>query len=414
MPDYKEKIAKFLRTDTETISRLEFAMEAATGKKDIITKIVVENDKVVEEKNKILGVGNPDAQKIFAALLQKVKATDQALYEFMGRPQFNRSDCCQVFVQIIKDIAGDKNGFFLKEEKMRDFLILNPPKNILQSLGYADVKEALAKEDLYEIFAALRFAEDPHWLNDVFFRPFLDLHPDSFEKRPIKIIFLKDKWLEIGRQYVAKKLHHISHLKEAGLVFIIPTEQENVPGHSLELVTLVLHYFFEIDFYSRLFESYAQEAASFSAKITQALRGDVPGGALPKEGAAWKIIQRYLGKIDASDPRLFEPHVNPEAVHWLKAEEALLKLDGKKPELDFAFWHNLDFVGEFLPAGKKGEDLVSYDLIDNIIGLTKGGLMKYLYHQQEALWNKIFIEYLGLEELERLMIENLDKGIIKL
>lgn len=411
---YQEKIAKLLRTDPKTISRLESAMEAVTGKKDVMAKIAAENDQAVEKRNKILGVENPSAQKVFMALLQKVKNTDQALYEFMGKPQFSRSDCCQVFVQVIKDIAGDKEGFFLKEEKMRDFLILNPPKNILQSLGYADINEALAKEDLYELFAALRFAEDPHWLNDVFFRPFLDLRPDSFERRPIKIVFLDNKWLEIGRKYVAKKLHHISHLKEAGLVFIIPTEQENIPGHSLELTTLVLHYFFEIDFYSRLFEVYAQNAETFSTKTTQALKGEIPGAILPEEGAAWKIIQRYLGKIDANDPRLFEPHVNPEAIHWLKAEDALLKLDAKKPELDFAFWRGLDFAGEFLPAGKKGEELVSYDLIDNLIGLTKGGLMKYLYHQQEALWNKIFIEYLGAEEMERLIIEHLDEGIIKL
>ena len=43
--------------------------------------------------------------------------------------------------------------------------------------------------------------------------------------------------------------------------------------------------------------------------------------------------------------------------------------------------------GEIFPAGKKGDDIVSFDLLDNVISLTHGGLGKYLYHQQEALWN---------------------------
>jgi hypothetical protein len=39
-------------------------------------------------------------------------------------------------------------------------------------------------------------------------------------------------------------------------------------------------------------------------------------------------------------------------------------------------------------------------------------MIKYLYHHQESLWNKIFIEYLSGECLERLMYRNFDKGYI--
>jgi len=42
------------------------------------------------------------------------------------------------------------------------------------------------------------------------------------------------------------------------------------------------------------------------------------------------------------------------------------------------------------------------------------GQIKYLYNQQEALWNKIFREYMGDENLEKLVIENFNKGFISL
>jgi len=37
-------------------------------------------------------------------------------------------------------------------------------------------------------------------------------------------------------------------------------------------------------------------------------------------------------------------------------------------------------------------------------------LVKYLYHHQEALWNKIFSEYFGLSELEERSKKHLIQG----
>ncbi len=122
-----------------------------------------------------------------------------------------------------------------------------------------------------------------------------------------------------------------------------------------------------------------------------------------------------MAKIDNSDPRLFEPHINPEPLHWLKAERDIDRLASENPQIKLSFWQgDDDFVGEIFPAGKQGEDLVSFDLIDNIIFLARGGVGKYLYHQQEALWNKIFIEFMGLEKLEELLMDNLGKGYVEL
>ena len=170
--------------------------------------------------------------------------------------------------------------------------------------------------------------------------------------------------------------------------------------------------------FSKLFKKFSVEA-DFSAKLKSLLRGDVPEGPAPKNG--FRIVQRYLAKDDKNDPRLFEPHINPEAEHWYKAEGDLAKL-GSLPGAEgntFGYWQGLDFVGDFFPgpaeasAKVAGGELVSFDLIDLVMSLVKKGEIKYLYHQQEALWNKIFIEYLGREKVNELIEENIIKGFIK-
>lgn len=411
-----QKIAALLRTPEEVLVELFSKMEKLTGRTGVAEKIYQENETIVAQKLKDLGIerDKADAQLVETQILKKVDEADKAFFEFLGKPDFSRQDCCNVMLSVLKSTAKVGKGFFVKEEKLRNFLILNPPKNILRVLGYANVSEMLQKENAHEIFAALRFVEDERWLNEVFFRPYHDLRADNFEERDVEIRFLDEKWEPIGQKFVGQKLHNISHLKELGMVFLIPTKKENTPGISLETFSLVLHYLHEIDFYSRLFRKYAGEP-NFGHNLVKLVSGEVTGSSLAKNGVTWRIIQRYLGKKDPNDPRLFEPHVNPETVHWLKAEKEMDELATKNPQLKLDFWRGVDdFMGEIFPAGKKGEEIISFDLLDNLISLTHGGIGKYLYHQQEALWNKIFIEFMGEEKLEELLVENIEKGYIEL
>jgi len=372
-----QHIAKLLRTPEAVLADLFAKMEKATGKGGVAEKIFEENKKVVKQKLADLGI--PE---------------DKADAQYVEREI--------------------ESGFFLREGKLRDFLFLNPPKNILETLGYKDVKTMLEKEDFYEIFAALRFMEDERWLNRVFFRPYNDLSAEYFEGRDIKVKMLSEKWAEIAEKFVGKKLHNISHLKELGLVFILPMKKDNFPGQTIETFSLVLHYLYEIDFYSKLFKKYSGQP-DFGVNLVKLLSGAIVGQMPPAvEGVNWRIVVRYLAKLDENDPRLFEPHVNPETIHWLKAEKVMDELSQRSPEAKLDFWRQVDdYVGEIFPAGKRGEEIISFDLLDNVLSLTHGGLGKYLYHQQEALWNKIFIEYMGEEKIGEMVVDNLEKGYIE-
>jgi len=75
----------------------------------------------------------------------------------------------------------------------------------------------------------------------------------------------------------------------------------------------------------------------------------------------------------------------------------------------------MDWVGGIFQNGK--EDIISFDLEDNAMSLVsfmEGKNETFNYHQREAMWTRIFSEYVGgEEEMEKLLIENFDKGIIK-
>lgn len=412
------KIAKLLRMPDESVLVDLFEkMSKVTGKKNVAEKIYEENQSVVGQRLGDLGIteDKADSQYVEAELLRKTREADEGLHNFLGNPDYNSQDGCKKLIEVILGAKSEREkGFFLKEAKMRDFLFLNPPQNTVKALGYKNIKEALEKENVYHVFAALRFAENERWLNHFFFRPYHDLLADSFEERDVRVEVLPEKWGKIGVEYVGKKLHHISHLKEAGLVFVIPASQEGYSGQTLENFTLIFHYLYEIEFYSRIFRKYAG-LPDFGGKIVNLLTADVSSLPLPKEGVIWRIIPRYLAKLNESDPRLFEPHINSEPLHWLKAEGDIDKLAEKNPQIGLSFWRGIDdFVGEIFHAGRRGDDVVSFDLIDNLIFLSRGGIGKYLYHQQEALWNKIFIEFAGLEKMEEILTEKLDKGWIEL
>jgi len=415
--DSVQYIAKLLRTPEEVLADLFSRMDKLTGKTGVADKIFEENQAIVSRKLSELGIAQEkaDAQYVERELLRKTKEADMAFFEFLGKPDFSQQSCCDLMIDVLKNTANITRGFFVKKERLRDFLFLNPPKNILKALGYSNISQMLEEEDLYEIFAALRFVEDEKWLNQVFFHPYNDLLADNFEERELKIAVLSPKWTQIGEKFVGKKLHNISHLKELGFIFILPLKKEQFAGQSLETFSLVLHYLHEIDFYSKLFKRYSV-APNFGQNLVKLLSGLITDSMPEQDGVIlWRIIVRYLAKIDENDPRLFEPHVNPETIHWLKAEKEMDALGQKNPQARLDFWRGIDdFAGIILPAGKKGEDIVSFDLLDNVISLTHGGLGKYLYHQQEALWNKIFIEYMGEEKLESAVVDNLERGYIQL
>src|SRR3989344_9117810 len=395
-----EKLAKILRADKDYLLRIEERFSYMTGKKGVLEKIVDDNDKAIARSLATLEVenhGKARAEEIYRALISKVESDDEKISESLGRPVCHKFKDCEKILAVSKKIAGVNHGFFLKESKAVEFLTKEPPEKILSYLGYDSVEEMLSKENLLEVYSALRFVEGSDWLNNVFFKQYENLTPDDFEEREIIVKTLDYKWASAAESFVKRKHHNISHLKEMGVVFVIPVTL-GISGELLRTFALVLHYLNEIPFYSDLFRIFAEtDRENFSKNLISLLRGDVFDGRLPSPAAAksqWLVIQRYLAKDDENDWRLFFPHINPEALHWERMERMLAQttdiLDGFAVNL--AFWQNLNWVGDFFKSDTGIDVLVSFNLVDTVMSLIKEKeFIKYLYHHEESLWNKIFI-----------------------
>lgn len=414
-----ERIAKILRSDRDAVRLVEERFSVITGKKNVMDKIMEENEAMMKNRLNDLNLKTDvSAKTIYDALIKKISADNELLKKALklDSVQPDYSDTCRRIIEEILKLEGAPRGFFLKKERAVEFLKSEPPQKIIKSLGYRDVNELLEKEDVYEIFSALRFLEDTQWLNEIFFRQYEKLKPSDFEEREIVLKVLPVKWTAAAQSFVKKKYHNISHLKEMGMIFVIPISL-GISGELMRTFILILHYLNEIPFYSDLFRRFSFNSGSFASNIISLLRGDVLDKHLPPnldEGKSnWIIIQRYLAKDDENDWRLFEPHLNPEALHWERAERILVKagetLGGFSREL--SFWKNLNWVGDYYKSDVGIDVLASFNLVDTAMSLVmEKEMIKYLYHHQESLWNKIFVEYFSEEEMEKFMKENIIKG----
>ena len=417
MNSYHEKLARILRVDKHIILELEQLLEKTTGKMGILGEIVTENDQMLSKKMSELGlIKGVTAHEAYDAIISKIESDDLALLKYIGLDRRDNDSSAKRTVEFVKKIHTPGTGFFLKKEKAAELLLSEPPKKILSALNYPSVDIMLAKEDLLEVYSALRFLEDANWLNNVFFKQYEKLTPEDFEERKIELRALSPKWGKAAERFVAKKYHNVSHLKELGVIFVIPVFL-GISGETLRLVSLLLHYLNEVIFYSELFKRLAGTDGAFASKFISLLRGDVIEKPLARQLVEAKrprflVIQRYLAKGDENDWRLFQPRVNPEAIHWEKAEQELVNASEKIPDFKngLEFWRDLGTVGDFFRTDVGVEVLVSFNIVDTVMALVqRKELVKYLYHQQEALWNKIFMRYFGHKTLE----ENCKRYIFK-
>lgn len=401
--------ARILGVAPELIDNLDAVMRGKFYlKRDVLDDLRTENEKRIGSLFGALHARERDSKQVLQLLQDLIVKHEQ---QFRG--VLERTEGISFFDKIVKlsrKVANVGEGYFLKREFAKGILAKRPPEKLLAYLGYSSVDELLSKEDVTEIFAALRFVEDDAWMHQTFEEAYSSFTAKDFEQRPIEIKVLGPQWAEVAAKFVAKKHHNVSHLKEFGVIFINPIS-EDTPGKLIRDFALLLHYFHEIEFYSKLFRAYAPRP-DFAERLKALLRGDVASGVGLKPGE-WLIVQRYLVKESPTDPRLFIPRVNPESMHWMRGERDLTNFGLTRNDLDLEMWQSLDWAAMM---AKKNSELVSFDLEDNAMATAstaEGGHQFFTYHQREALWTKLFSAYVGgEEEMERLLIENYEKGVI--
>jgi hypothetical protein len=407
-----EYLSKILEVSPEFLAELDREMTNVTGKKNILDKVAEENEALINKTLGLLNTGERKSEHVRMILREVSFLHEKFFLEFLeiieGKTRFEKA------VNIARKIAHVTRGIFLKKKLAEEFLLKREAPNLLNYLKCKNMEEVLARYDVFEVWSALRFVETNEWMHQTFDEIYKNLSPDNFEEREIQIKVLNEEWREIAEKFVAKKHHNVSHLKEFGIIFLNPIA-ENIPGKFLRDFALILHYFHEINFYSKMFLKYL-DYPDFNQKFKSLLRGDVNEikDIAQLRKSIWLIVQRYLWKENPADTRLFLQRVNPESLHWARGERDLGLISGVGKKLDLNMWHNLDWVGGVFPDGQ--DEIVSFDLEDNVmsaVSFAEGKNEYFNYHQREAMWTKIFCEYVGGEEnMENILINNFFKGAV--
>ncbi len=384
-------------------------LEKASGKPGVDVRLTAEIIGQVFQKTRDLGLDPKDTtgKELYSALLAKFEKDNQHLEKTIGA---SGQETVQELIPLLKKAAENskisKKVWVLKKSVAKDFLKKTPPPNIMKKLGYKSVDSMLKTENIFEIFGALRFAESPDWLNK-FDAQYDNLLPSFFEERNIEIVQMPaDRWSDIAEEFVHKKKHNITHVKEMGIILMLPVKQDHIPGITTTILALLFHYINEIKLYSAYFKL-QQVKPDFAKIFIETLIADPSSGAvMAGQKIHWRVIQRYFGKFEGKEyhPEIFEPHVQPEDLHWRKAEHLLFEVD---PQM--AWWRDLDFVG-VMHAGRP----VVFNLMDIAVSYSNSTPYKNreIYHFRESLWNEVFERYMGEKALENQVLKQLNNSMI--
>jgi len=385
-------------------------LEIDTGKKAIDLKLTAEIIEKTQAAIRSLGLDTKDTndKELFHALEHRVAEHNKHLAMSLGS-----SDDAPVkeLVPKLVEVANQANiprqAWVLKKSVAKELLREMPPKVMMKHLGYRSIESMFKNENFSEIYTALRFSEGDEWLNSYNELFSHRISPSDFENRPIEIVIMDHaKWADMTAHFVHKKKHNITHTKELGVIVVVPMRQTHMRGLSLKTLPLMFHYINEIRLYSSFFK-FKSTQPDFGKVISNTLIADTGTGAtIANFHIHWRVIQRYFGKLGDEPPEVFQPHVQPEDLHWRRAAEVMCEVS---PELKF--WSNLEYVARV----DQDSNPVAFNLFDVSFAYSNQEKFetRYFYHMREALWNEIFMRYMGESVLKKQILQQLDNDMIK-
>ena len=406
-------MAKFLRdlldAEEPLFTTALRQLEYTSGRTGADTKLIGDITRMAHDNMRLMGL-NPavsTGEEVYYALQARGEDDIARLTKIIGaKDSEDVEHIVPYMIETANKAKFNRKVFVLKREKAKELLRQMPPYDLMKALGHKDVEELFEKEDFDEIYTALRFSEGPEWLNK-YDELFSTVTADDYEERDMRIIQMDHKkYVDLAAHFVKKKLHNVTHTKEMGTIVVVPMHAKRMRGLVLKTLPLLFHYMNELKLYSTFFKLKSKKP-HFGKIVVETLIAD-PGDASQIVGNKihWRVIQRYLGrhKEDSVSKAAFEPHVQPEDLHWRRAEDLLYELD---PELEF--WKDRDYVGVMY------DDFpVAFNLFDVSFAYSNKESYegRYAYHFRESLWNEIFVRYMGFKNLSEQVLEQLDNDMI--
>ncbi len=406
-------MAKFLRdlldAEEPIFSEALRQLEQSSGRQAADTKLIGDITAKAHENLRQMGLSpvTSTGEEVYRGLEARLVQDIKRLTKKIGAEE--SEDVRYLVPYMVKaanEVAFNRKVFVIKYESAKNLLRQMPPRTLMEKLGYDDIESMFDHENFAELYTALRFSEGPDWLNK-YDELFATVTPADYEERDLQIVVMDhDKYVDLASHFVQKKLHNVTHTKEMGVIVVVPMHIKTMRGLVLKTLPLLFHYMNEVKLYSTFFKLKSKQP-HFGKTVVDTLVAD-PGDSSQMVGHKihWRVIQRYLGKHkeDTISMIAFEPHLQPEDLHWRRAEDLLYSID---PELEF--WKDRDFVGLMYDGFP-----VAFNLFDVSFAYSNQETYenRYAYHFRESLWNEIFVRYMGFKNLSTQVLEQLNNSMI--
>ncbi|MDQ5885637.1 MAG: hypothetical protein QG628_34 [Patescibacteria group bacterium] len=382
-------------------------LEKAGGHSAVDVRLIADIANSVKQKTRELGLDQNDTtdKELYHALQSMIGLHDSYLSKIIGtKPEDTIETQLKNIQKYLKSINKDMSCWTMKNSVAKKMLKQHPPKNVMKKLGYKSIDSMLKREHISEIYVATRLLETSAWQKRLV-KSYKKLTPSDFETRDIEVLYLNpNKWGDAANEYIYERRQNITHLKELGVLMILPLPVKKLRGLTITVIPLALHYMNEIRSYSAFFKL-QQVRPDFGEVLVSTILDDPKTSAkIANQTVHWRIIQRHFGANSREVPETFEPHIQPEDLHWKKAESILYKIE---PALKF--WEHMDFV-----ATLNTDNPVPLSLMDNAISYCNN--LEYgqqsVGHFRTSLWNEIYARYMGIDEIQSSVLNQLNQSII--
>jgi len=381
-------------------------LEQAGGAPNEDIRLSAEISQSVQNALNELGLDAHDTTgpELYNALLERAKQDDAIVRELLGL-KTGDNDLNLRVGRLLTSLEAPKKIFALKSSAVKRLLKKNPPRKAMKQLGYRSVDSMLKHEPVALIYGAATIAESPTW-HKLLLQSYKQLSPADFETRDVAVLTPANKrWDSLSAGYVADVKHNILTFKELGTVVLLPLAADAVNGAALAVTLLGMHAINDIRITSTYLKLH-QVRPDFGSVLAKAAReepytqANLLGQALP-----WRLVHRYFARTpEAYNPELFEPHVQPEDLHWKPAEHLLAELHDR-----LEFWGRTAYLG-LLDNG----EAVSLNLTDAVLNFCNKlpYEQRIVHYFRDHLWHELMMRYLHQDSLEQAVYEQLGYELV--
>jgi len=384
-------------------------LEQASGAPNADIRLTTESAQQLRSKITELGLDPQDttAAELYSALCERLRSDDAIVRKALTIADSASSmDVLARIEQCVAAIDIPKQCFALKASVAKRLLKKKVPKAVMKQLGYRSAESMFKHEPAAHLFAAAQMVESATWHKSLK-EQYAKLQPSDFETRDMLVTLPRSRrWVDLAASYVATARHNVLTFKELGAVVILPMHEE-VDGLAITSLLLTLHEMNGVRAFSS-FIKLQQVKINFGGIVRQATLKQPPVAAhLANQRVTWQTIHRYYSRFkDAYHAEVFEPHVQPEDLHWQHAEDVLAKI---APEL--SFWQGTQHLSLLDEDGQP----VSCNILD--IALSYCNKLSFadriVHFVRDNLWHELLLRYLNQHNLEEAVQRQLSRNLVE-